>query len=50
MAFLQGPGTLLKKRGLKKKNPMRMMGGMIEKLKNRRLKARGETPASNDSY
>ena len=50
MAFLQGLGGLLKNRGLKKKNPRKMVGGIIQKLKNRRLKARGEAPASSDTY
>ena len=41
-------GKLKKRKGMRP-NPG-MMGGMIEKLKKRRMKARGEAPASSDTY
>ena len=41
-------GKLKKRRGMSSKAGM--MGGMIEKLKKRRMKARGAAPASSDTY
>ena len=41
-------GKLKKRKGMRPKPGM--MGGMIEKLKKRRMKARGAAPASSDTY
>jgi hypothetical protein len=41
-------GKLKKRKGISPKAGM--MSGMIEKLKKRRMKARGEAPASSDTY